>query len=466
MRNRTGKPMKAMILAAAALTVAVPLAPSAASALSLPLARTCDGEVATIVSAAANVIGTAGDDVIVATGTAGQTIRSGAGNDTICGSSGPDRIFAADGNDTVLAGNGADTIDAGNGNDTVDAGFGQDTVGGGSGHDVLNGGPGNDTVSGNTESDQVNGGGGDDLLSGNFGDDAVNGGLGNDRVNGDAGNDVISGNEGSDTLGGGLGDDRLNGGAAPDVIDPGAGSNTCGSDASDSMRGPCVIDATGPVISNIVVPEVVSAGETVTFTWRVTDPSGVTNTNMRIGGYSGWITSWCGFVVVADLVIGDAFDGTYQASCDLPANTVNGSYTVFLMASDSFGNSAAWDASSQFDFSVGNGSSDSTPPAVSDLSARVDGDSVIVRWRAADPAGMGGQSAWLAHNVYSFASVAGPYFQYQAAVLVEGDRFDGVYEQRIARRAIAPNGTYTVWLTVIDALGNKNFDQTATTFVL
>jgi PKD repeat protein len=41
-----------------------------------------------------------------------------------------------------------------------------------------------------------------------------------------------------------------------------------------------------------------------------------------------------------------------------------------------------------------------------------------------------------------------------------------VYEQRIDRRQIAPNGTYTVWLTVIDALGNKSFDQTATTLVL
>jgi hypothetical protein len=55
---------------------------------------------------------------------------------------------------------------------------------------------------------------------------------------------------------------------------------------------------------------------------------------------------------------------------------------------------------------------------------------------------------------------------YDAAVLVEGDTFNGVYEQRIDRRSIAPDGTYTVWLTVIDTLGNKSFAQTATTFVL
>jgi Ca2+-binding RTX toxin-like protein len=400
------------------------------------------------VSAAATITGTAGNDVIMATGSAGQTIRSGRGNDVICGSAGPDRIFADDGNDTVLSGNGDDVVDAGIGNDTVDAGVGRDIVIGGAGDD------------------QVTGGGGDDLVSGNLGNDTLNGGLGNDRVNGDDGNDLLSGNEGNDTLNGGLGNDRLSGGPAPDVIDPGAGSNLCGSDSSDSMRGPCALDTTGPVISNIVVPRVVTAGGTMTFTWRVTDTGGVSNTNMRFGGYSGWITSWCGFVTVADLVAGDAFTGTYRAVCNVPSTAVNGTYTLFLMASDTFGNGSAWDSSSQVDFTVAGGSADASPPAVSQLQARVDGGSVVVSWQASDPAGVAGQSAWLAHNVYSFASVEGPYFAYDAAVLVSGDALNGVYEQRIDRRQIAPNGTYTVWLTVIDTLGNKSFDRTATTFVL
>jgi len=401
------------------LIVGVSFFPTAASAVTP--ARTCDGRAATIVSSATNIDGTAGNDVIVATGITGQTIRSGAGDDIICGSGGPDRIFTGDGNDIVLAGNGNDTLDGGSGRDNLD---------GGAGNDSIVGGPGNDTEVGGT------------------------------------GNDLLSGNEGSDSLNGGIGDDMLNGGAAPDVIDPGAGSNTCGSDATDSMRGPCAIDTTGPIINNIVVPKAVTAGTTVTFTWRVRDASGLDNTNMRFGGYSGWITSWCGFVTVAERVSGTASDGTYRATCDIPANAVNGSYTVFLSATDMFGNNAAWDSSSQVDFSVAAGSADSSPPAVSGISTRVDGGSVIVRWRATDPSGVGGQSAWLAHNVYSFASVAGPYFVYNAANLVAGTTFDGVYEQRIDRRSITPNGTFTVWLTVLDTLGNKSFDQTATTFVL
>lgn len=150
----------------------------------------------------------------------------------------------------------------------------------------------------------------------------------------------------------------------------------------------------------------------------------------------------------------------------MPANAVNGTYTLFLMASDTFANASGWDASSQFDFSVSDGSTDALPPAVSDLSARVDGDSVVVRWQASDPSGVAGQSAWLAYNVHSFASIEDPYFVYNAAVLVEGDATNGVYEQRIDRRQITPSGTFTVWLTVIDTLGNKSFDRTATTFVL
>ena len=466
MRNSHRSAMKKLVVAAGALTMLMALAPSTSSALSLPIARTCDGEVATIVSSAATIEGTSGDDVILATGTAGQTIRAGAGDDIICGTSGPDRIFAGDGNDTVLAGNGNDTIDGWNGFDTIDGGFGNDTASGGAGDDVITGGPGTDTVSGNTGNDQVTGGGGSDSLSGNVGNDVINGGLGDDRANGDTGNDMISGNEGSDTLNGGVGNDSLSGGAAPDVIDPGAGSNSCGFDSSDSMRGECAIDTTGPAISNIVIPDVVTAGTTMTFTWRATDAGGVVNTNMRFGGYSGWITSWCGFVVVADLVSGTAVDGTYQASCAVPANAVNGNYTVFLTASDMFGNNSAWDSSTQFDFTVDGGATDGAPPVVGDIEARVDGGSVLVRWHATDPSGVAGQSAWAAHNVYSFASVQGPYFEYNAAVLVEGDATDGIYEQRIDRRMIAPDGTYTVWLTTIDTLGNKSFAQTGTTFVL
>ena len=468
MRNSHGSAMKKMVVASGVVVMLVALAPSTSSALSRPVARTCDGEVATIVSAAPSIEGTAGDDVILATGTAGQTIKAGAGDDTICASSGPDRIFAGDGNDTVLAGNGNDAIDGWNGSDTIDGGFGNDTASGGAGDDAITGGPGTDTLAGNTGNDNVTGGGGNDFLSGNVGNDVISGGVGNDRTNGDAGNDMISGNEGSDTLIGGAGNDWLNGGVAPDVINPGAGSNTCGDDTSDSMRGPCAIDTAGPTISNIVAPEVVTAGETVTFTWRVTDSSGVSTTNMRIGGSSGYVTSWCGFVVVADLVIGDAFDGTYRAKCVVPATAINGEYTLFLLASDSFGNSAGLGPSAQFDFAVTGGSPDSVAPVVTVLWSGVldDGD-VLLQYRATDESGVAAISLFLALDGYSFASPQkGTYFYYGEANLGSGDATDGVYLSRMRRLSFTPNGEYTVWSSVIDTLGNTSFTNTGVTVTL
>lgn len=459
-----GRTMRSMAVVVALTTVGLSLAPGVASAATPT--RTCDGREATIVSSAATIEGTVGDDVIVASGTTGQTIRAGAGDDIICGSSGPDRIFAGDGDDTVSAGTGNDTIDGSIGVDTLDGGFGRDTISGGSGDDVIAGGPGNDTVAGNTGDDRVTGGGGDDALSGNVGDDVIGGGLGDDRANGGAGDDILAGDGGSDTLTGDIGGDSLDGGLEPDVIDPGEGWNLCGSDTTDSVRGQCAIDRTGVVVSDAVVPRVVTAGSTMTITWRATDAGGVANTTISFGGYIGWVTSWCGFVTVADRVSGNHFDGVYRATCDVPANAVNGSYTVFISAKDSFDNNSAWDSSSQFDFSVVGGSDDASPPAVSDLSARVEGGSVIVRWRATDETGVAGQSAWLALGGYSFANTAGVYFIYNSVALVAGDATDGLYEQRIDRRRFTPNGTYTVWITVVDTLGNKSFTQTSVTFTI
>lgn len=447
-------------------------------------APTCGGTKATIVSNASTVMGTAGRDVIVATGSSGQRILSGGGNDLICGSAAVDFVVAGDGDDMIFAGAGNDVVDGGNGNDTIDGGVGNDILSGGIGNDTLAGGAGNDTVSGNAGADRVHGGGGSDSLSGNEGDDRIlgdegddrllggdgndvlNGDGGADRIDGEAGNDMVLGGDGSDTLQGGPGGDSLNGGPAPDVIDPGAGSNACGADSTDTVRGSCFIDRTAVAISDITLRTSVSAGDRLIVNWRAVDAGGVSNTEMRIGGPSGWVSSWCDFVISATLTSGTPFDGRYEASCTIPKSAVNGKYTMFVTAQDMFGNFAPWDASIQRDFVVGGGSTDSAAPVVRDLQARSVGGEIVVRWRAADPSGVSGQSAWLALNVYSFASVEGPYFTYNAATLVQGDAFDGTYEQRIERRSISPNGVYTVWLTVIDTLGNKSFAQTATTVVL
>lgn len=88
----------------------------------------CDLAQVTIeVSAGCTLIGTAGDDSLVATDDR-DVICAGAGNDMVDGRGGDDVILAGPGHDAVLAGPGDDHVLAGEG------------------HDVVNGGPGDDRI--------------------------------------------------------------------------------------------------------------------------------------------------------------------------------------------------------------------------------------------------------------------------------------------------------------------------------
>src|SRR5919108_4209736 len=68
----------------------------------------CFGRVATIVTDKPTITGTSHTDVIVATGTRGDTIRAMGGNDYVC---------SGLGNDIVDGGKGDDKIDGGPGDD-------------------------------------------------------------------------------------------------------------------------------------------------------------------------------------------------------------------------------------------------------------------------------------------------------------------------------------------------------------
>lgn len=417
-------------VAAGTIVLLMGLAPSPAAALSPPVTATCDGEVATIVSAAATVVGTAGDDVIVATGSAGQTIRGGAGDDLICGTPAADRIFGGNGGDTIFGGSGNDIIDGWNGSDTIHGNMGRDTISGGTGDDHLIGGVGEDVISGNTGADMVAGGGG------------------------------------ADRVAGGWGRDSLDGGAAADMIDPGAGSDYCTGDPTDTMMGDCAIDRTGPSISDVTMPASTRAGETLSVTWRVADPNGVANTLLSIGGAQGWITSWCGFAVQGEQIGGTMFDGTYRLECALPANAVNGTYTLFFSASDSFGNGSPWDRSTQYDFEVTDGSNDIDPVSISEVTAETTSDGeFLVRFRAIDESGVDGVWAFLAWGgddpsgrlFYNFASWYGTHLDSVSVERVSGDEFDGVWEQRFRVREFTPTGNYGVWIGSRDTVGNRLF---------
>jgi len=116
----------------------------------------CDGFRASHVgtSAANNIRGTAGGDVVYARAGA-DDIRTFGGNDRICAHGGGDFIDAGPGHDRIWAGPGSDTAYGKKGADRILGGGGGDTLFGGAGKDVLNGqagtdscigGPGNDTL--------------------------------------------------------------------------------------------------------------------------------------------------------------------------------------------------------------------------------------------------------------------------------------------------------------------------------
>lgn len=135
------------------------------------------------------VNGGGGNDTIVASNNADDTLRGGNGNDSVSGS--------GDGNELLQGAAGSDTLVAGAGRDTLVGGAGPDSLIGGAGVDLLEGGGGSDTLVG---------GGPHSTLSGGAGTDSILGGGNNQLLSGGAGNDTITGNPTDTILGGGQSD--------------------------------------------------------------------------------------------------------------------------------------------------------------------------------------------------------------------------------------------------------------------
>ncbi|CAM5329040.1 hypothetical protein SALBM135S_02641 [Streptomyces alboniger] len=136
-----------------------------------------DDTIVTSDPAVDTVRGGPGDDELHAH--TARTVRGDAGNDMVMGLSvldggdGMDHLMGDDGDQRLWGGRGEDTIEAYGGTDLVSAGPDDDHVLGGDGRDVLLGGTGDDTL---------NGEGGDDLVDGGPGRDVVEGGPGRDIV--------------------------------------------------------------------------------------------------------------------------------------------------------------------------------------------------------------------------------------------------------------------------------------------
>lgn len=388
----------------AAVVLPVLQAPSvAATAL-------CEGLPVTISSSARTINGTSRNDVIQVLGSGSHTVKAGAGNDVICGSPGRDTINGDAGNDTIIAAAGNDT---------------------------------------------VNGGAGDDSLVG---------GEGNDNLQGTTGEDQILGSEGNDVINGGTQDDVLSGGTGTDRLTTGTGTNVCESDSADRVSGSCTFDTSVPVMANMTFENTIAAGEPFTFTWSLADAGGIAVTVFYIGGNNGWETSWCGFGEPGILISGDEFNGTYSATCNIPTTAVNGTYTVFIYASDLFGQFTE----QQFNFVLGGGVSDAAAPEISNVQVLRDSNSdrtFTVTYRITDESGVDSTySSWIYIMGSGFVDVNGnryatydPEDQITPPARISGDEFDGVYSQNMKFTEFAGPGTYQVWLATRDIYGNRSF---------
>jgi hypothetical protein len=336
------------------------------------------------------------------------------------------------------------------------------TITGTSADDVLVGTPGKDVICGLGGNDTISGGGGNDVINGGAGNDTIEGGNGNDKIDGGAGKDLILGEAGRDAITGGAGNDMLSGGAGKDTIATNQGNDTCQWDSTDLMKDSCKFDKTAPTVTFLPQPhQVLVAGRTALFSWRASDSSTVEQSWVSIGGPSGWVTDWCGFVIDAQLVGGTAQNGDYAVACNIPQSAPNAEYTLFYSARDLMGNISSTSSSQFF---VVDGSNDVSAPTFESISAPAQvqvGATFEISWASADETDVAYSGIYLANAGSSFgdgtslyASAAGP---------VESECSDlkhCTYRQKFVVGANAPTSTYSVWSTTSDSIGNKNFVQT------
>lgn len=228
------------------------------------------------------------------------------------------------------------------------------------------------------------------------------------------------------------------------------------------------IDGSRPVISAVQVPPSVAAGSTATFRWRVVDPDGVSSTGITVGWASGIFTQ-CGFGQSARLESGTLSDGVWVYSCRIPENAVSTTYSVTVDAQDAFAN---WSSASGPDFVITGGSADSSPPTLESVEvvgvARV-GQVLTVRWTLTDTSGIAGAVMWVAGPSGGFTDLTTGlrYALYDTMEITRqcsGDTCE--YTQTVQLSPDAPAGTYALWSSATDTLGNKTLESVRSFTVL
>jgi hypothetical protein len=367
---------------------------------------------------------------------------------TIIGTKNADVITGTEKRDVICAGAGADKIFALGGNDIIRAG---------AGNDVIYAGAGNDTVLGEA---------GNDSIAGADGADKLNGGDGIDKITGGAGEDVVQGGAGNDNLSAGNGADIIDGGKGKDIIYSGYGYDLCNSDPADVRMDACTLDSKGPKFGAIpMVVRQVQAGTLAVFTVNVSDVATVDAVYGSIGGAPGWITEWCGFRIPTELASGSVKSGTYKLSCTVPPNAVNDNYTLFVGAVDMMGHTSE----QRIAFEVVGGSDDNRTPNVTRLyvpASATPGENLVIRVEATDDSGVAGIYIWFLLEGGGFSNENGLHAKGSEPRVINQTETGAIFEQDYLFGENAPLGTYRVWISVRDGVGNREFYDSGQTINL
>jgi hypothetical protein len=197
----------------------------------------------------------------------------------------------------------------------------------------------------------------------------------------------------------------------------------------------------------------------------VSDDAGVQAVYGSIGGAPGWVTEWCGFRIPTQLALGSAKSGTYKLSCTIPQNAVNEKYTLFVGAVDMMGHTTE----QQIDFEVVGGSEDNRTPEIKNIAIPetvVADQTFTIKVAATDDSGVAGIWMWLLlegggfsneRGIYAFGSV--PQTNFYTPV-------DCIITQDFVFDPLDPLGTYHLWISKRDAVGNREFVDSGQTVTL
>jgi hypothetical protein len=360
----------------------------------------------------------------------------------------------------------ADRITGTPGDDVICAGAGNDVINGLGGNDIIYGGPGNDRLVGGSGKDVIYGESGNDTIEGGEGDDKLAGDEGKDKITGGNGLDLLQGGAEADNISAGAGNDLIDGGKGKDTISTGAGNDLCNADSSDVRLDACSLDSKGPKFGPLpMVVRQIQAGTMAVFTVNVSDVATVQAVYGSIGGAPGWVTEWCGFRVPTELISGSEKSGTYELRCTVPFNAVNDNYTMFVGAVDMMGHTTE----QRIAFEIVGGSTDSRTPTVTKLElpeSASPGENFVIRVEATDDSVVAGVYIWFLLEGGGFSNENGLHAQGSEPRAISVTPTDAVFEQDYSFGENAPEGTYKVWISVRDGVGNREFYDTGRSIVL